>query len=120
MQVRGGAKVINDVEVPEGGWPGAGRPAKNLNYGTDKSPFGRDPIGMKDVGNTLKVSNSPKVNSKGGSPLSLENKDVEKLIDSMSYMRVKTKKIISESLKPSKNKEIEPNLLDENNLLDEL
>jgi hypothetical protein len=120
MQVRGGAKVINDVEVPEGGWPGAGRPAKNLNYGTDKSPFGRDPIGMKDVGNTLKVNNSPKVNSKGGSPLSLENKDVEKLIDSMSGIKIKTKKIISESLKPSNIQENEPNLLDENNLLDEL
>ena len=120
MQVRGGAKVINDVEVPEGGWPGAGRPAKNLNYGTDKSPFGRDPIGMKDVGNTLKVNNSPKVNSKGGSPLSLENKNVEKLIDSMSGIKIKTKKIISESLKPSVIQENEPNLLDENNLLDEL
>jgi hypothetical protein len=120
MQVRGGAKVINDVEVPEGGWPGAGRPAKNLNYGTDKSPFGRDPIGMKDVGNTLKVNNSPKVNSKGGSPLSLENKNVEKLIDSMSGIKIKTKKIISESLKPSNIQENEPNLLDENNLLDEL
>jgi hypothetical protein len=120
MQVRGGAKVINDVEVPDGGWPGAGRPAKNLNYGTDKSPFGRDPIGMKDVGNTLKVNNSPKVNSKGGSPLSLENKNVEKLIDSMSGIKIKTNKIISESLKPSVIQENEPNLLDENNLLDEL
>jgi hypothetical protein len=120
MQVRGSAKMINDVEVPEGGWPGAGRPAKNLNYGTDKSPFGRDPIGMKDVGNTLKVNNSPKVNSKGGSPLSLENKNVEKLIDSMSGIKIKTKKIISESLKPSNIQENEPNLLDENNLLDEL
>jgi hypothetical protein len=120
MQVRGSAKMINDVEVPEGGWPGAGRPAKNLNYGTDKSPFGRDPIGMKDVGNTLKVNNSPKVNNKGGSPLSLENKNVEKLIDSMSGIKIKTKKIISESLKPSNIQENEPNLLDENNLLDEL
>jgi hypothetical protein len=120
MQVRGGAKMINDNEVPDGGWPGAGRPAKNLNYATDKSPFGRDPIGMKDVGSTLKVNQSPKANHKGNSPLSLENKNIEKLIGSMSGMRVKTKQIISESLKPSNNKEIEPNLLDENNLLDEL
>jgi hypothetical protein len=75
---------------------------------------------MKDVGNTLKVNNSPKVNSKGGSPLSLENKNVEKLIDSMSGIKIKTKKIISESLKPSVIQENEPNLLDENNLLDEL
>jgi hypothetical protein len=120
MQVRGGGKVINDVEVPEGGWPGAGRPAKNLSYGTDDSPFGRDPIGKKDVSNTLKVNNSPKANHKGNSPLSLENRDIGKLIDSMSGIKIKTKKIISESLKPSIKEEIESNLLNENNLLDEL
>lgn len=120
MQVRGGAKMINDNEVPEGGWPGAGRPAKNLSYGTDDSPFGRDPIGKKDVGNTLKVNNSPKANHKGGSPLSLENRDIGKLIDSMSGIKIKTKKIISESLKPSIKQENESNLLNENNLLDEL
>ena len=120
MQIRGGGKMITDNEVPDGGWPGAGRPAKNLDYGTDNSPFGRDPIGRKDVGNTLKVNNSPKANHKGGTPLSLENKDIEKLIDSMSGIKVKTKRIISESLKPSVKHENEPNLLDENNLLDEL
>lgn len=120
MQIRGGGKMITDNEVPEGGWPGAGRPAKNLDYGTDNSPFGRDPIGKKDIGNTLKVNNSPKANHKGGSPLSLENRDIGKLIDSMSGMKIKTKRIISESLKPSIKEEIEPNLLDESNLLDEL
>lgn len=121
MQLRGsGYKMINDNEVPDGGWPGAGRPAKNLNYATDKSPFGRDPIGMKDVGNTLKVNNSPKANHKGNSPLSLENKDIEKLIGSMSGVKIKTKKIISESLKPSIKEEKESNLLNEDNLLDEL
>jgi hypothetical protein len=121
MQLRGsGYKMINDNEVPDGGWPGAGRPAKNLNYATDKSPFGRDPIGMKDVGNTLKVNNSPKANHKGNSPLSLENKDIEKLIGSMSGVKIKTKQIISESLKPSIKEEKESNLLNEDNLLDEL
>jgi len=120
MQIRGGGRMITDNEVPDGGWPGAGRPAKNLDYGTDNSPFGRDPLGKKDVGNTLKVNNSPKVNHKGGSPLSLENRDIEKLIGSMSDIKIKTKSIISESLKPSIKEDIEPNLLDENNLLDEL
>ena len=39
----------------------------------------------------------------------------------MTGFKVKTKEIISESLKPSKlNEENEPNMLDENNLLDEL
>ena len=120
MQIRGNAKMINDVEVPEGGWPGAGRPAKNLDYGTDNSPFGRDPIGKKDVGNTLKVNSSPKSNYKGGTPLSLENRDIEKLIGSMSGIKVKTRQIISESLKPSNKSENEPELLNENNLLEEL
>jgi len=120
MQIRGGSKMITDNEVPEGGWPGAGRPAKNLSYGTDNSPFGRDPIGKKDIGNTLKVNNSPKVNYKGNSPLSLENRDIGKLIDSMSGIKIKTKKIISESLKPTIKHENESNLLNENNLLDEL
>ena len=120
MQIRGGGKMINDNEVPEGGWPGAGRPAKSLNYGTDASPFGRDPIGKKDVGNTLKVNNSPKVNYKGGSPLSLENKNIENIIGSMSGIKLKSKHIISESLKPANKEENESNLLNENNLLDEL
>jgi len=120
MQIRGGGKMITDNEVPEGGWPGAGRPAKNLDYGTDNSPFGRDPLGKKDIGNTLKVNNSPKVNYKGNSPLSLENRDIGKLIDSMSGIKVKTKSIISESLKPSIKQENESNLLNEDNLLDEL
>ena len=91
-----------------------------MDYGTDTSPFGRDPLGKKDVGNTLKVNNSPKVNHKGGSPLSLENRDIGKLIDSMSGIKIKTKNIISESLKPANKEENESNLLNENNLLDEL
>ena len=126
MHVKGGGSyAINDSEVPDGGWPGAGRPAKNLSYNTDDSPFGRDPIGRKDIEKTLKTNKSSKHNYKNNSPLSLENKlgskDVERLINSMTGFKVKTKEIISESLKPSKlNEENEPNMLDENNLLDEL
>jgi hypothetical protein len=117
--------MINDVDVPEGGWPGAGRPAKNLSYSTDDSPFGRDPIGKKDVGNTLKVNQSIKHDYKNGSPLSNENKkmkkDMERLISDMAGVKIKTKKIISESLKSTKiSEENEPNLLNEDNLLDEL
>jgi hypothetical protein len=125
MHVKGGGKMINDVDVPEGGWPGAGRPAKNLSYSTDDSPFGRDPIGKKDVGNTLKVNQSIKHDYKNGSPLSNENKkmkkDMERLISDMAGVKIKTKKIISESLKSTKiSEENEPNLLNEDNLLDEL
>jgi hypothetical protein len=125
MHVKGGGKMINDVDVPEGGWPGAGRPAKNLSYSTDDSPFGRDPIGKKDVGNTLKVNQSSKHDYKKSSPLSTESKkmkkDMERLISDMAGVKVKTKKIISESLKSTKiSEENEPNLLNEDNLLDEL
>lgn len=123
----GGSKSyqINDNEVPDGGWPGAGRPAKNLTYSTDDSPFGRDPIGKKDVGNTLKVNQSVKHNYKNNSALSTESKkmtkDIERLINDMSGIKVKTKQIISESLKSTKiTEENEPNLLNEDNLLDEL
>lgn len=125
MHVKGGGKMINDVDVPEGGWPGAGRPAKNLTYSTDDSPFGRDPIGKKDIGNTLKVNRNAKHDYKKGNPLSTESKkmkkDMERLISDMAGIKVKTKNIISESLKSTKiSKENEPNLLNEDNLLDEL
>lgn len=117
----GSTYQINDGETPEGGWPGAGRPAKNLKYGTDDHVFGRDPIGKKDIEGTLKVRNTLKQNYKKNSPLSLEGKEFENLINSMSNIKVKTKSIIAESLKPSKIvEEKEPNLLDESNLLDEL
>jgi hypothetical protein len=123
LHTKGGSKIsaINDGETPEGGWPGAGRPAKNLNYGTDDHVFGRDPIGKKDIGNTLKVKQSVRPNHKNNSPMSLEGRQMENLINSMSGFKVKTKEIISESLKPAtKKEENEPNMLNENNLLDEL
>jgi hypothetical protein len=123
LHTKGGSKIsaINDGETPDGGWPGAGRPAKNLKYGTDDHVFGRDPIGKKDIGNTLKVKQSIKSNHKNNSPMSLEGRQMENLINSMSGFKVKTKEIISESLKPAtKKEENEPNMLNENNLLDEL
>jgi hypothetical protein len=123
LHTKGGAKTsqINDNEMPEGGWPGSGRPAKNLKYGTDDHVFGRDPIGKKDVENTLKINRSMKSNNKNTNALSTEAKRMESVISSMSNFKVKTKEIISESLRPaSKKEEIEPNLLNENNLLDEL
>ena len=94
-----------------------------MKYSTDDSAFGRDPIGKKDVAKTLNVHMSSKTNYKNNSPLSLEHKelksDIEKLIDSMSG--IKTKKIISESLKPASNiDDVIPNLLNEDNLLEEL
>ena len=132
MNIYGGRKQqqINDVEVPEGGWPGAGRPPEHgSTYNTDASPFGRDPIGRKDVGNTLNVNLSPKHTYKSNTPLSLESKNLDskmkkemtELIKSMRGVKVKTKTIISESLKPSSNQKKDSfGILDENKLLDEI
>lgn len=60
---RGGS--LNDSEIPDGGWPGAGRPAKNLTYATDDHAFGRDPIGSKKLSKTLKVSTNLNTKYKG-------------------------------------------------------
>ena len=81
-------------EVPDGGWEGAGRPKEGGNYATDKSPFGRDPLGNKSI-------NSESTNA---------------MLDSMK-MKLKTKKIITESLKPTDNKD-EIDMLDEKNILE--
>ncbi len=133
MNIYGGKKQqqINDVEVPDGGWPGAGRPPEHRStYNTDSSPFGRDPIGRKDVGKSLDVNLSPKRNFKGNSPLAAEStiykkdslpREVSSILDTMYGMKVKTREIISESLKPAiENKSDIPNLLDESNLMEEI
>ena len=133
MNLYGGRRPqqINDVEVPDGGWPGAGRPPEHRStYGTDKSPFGRDPLGRKDIGKSLDVNLSPKHKYKGGSPLATEStvnkkdslpKEISTMLQNMSGVKVKTKQIISESLKSSAEQQIESsNLLDESNLFDEI
>jgi hypothetical protein len=127
MNIFGGKRQqqINDVEVPEGGWPGAGRPPEHgSTYGTDTSPFGRDPLGRKSIGSTLDVNLSPKHNYKGNSALSTESKitkEISDVIKNMGGVKVKTKSIISESLKPSLDKtDDQGGILDENNLLDEI
>ena len=128
MNIYGGKNIrqINDIEVPEGGWPGAGRPKEHgSTYGTDASSFGRDPLGRKNVGKTLDVNLSPKHNYKGNSSLATENqeltKEISDILNSMGSIKIKTKSIISESLKPIDVAEKqESNLLDESNLLEEM
>ena len=81
--------------MPKGGWPGSGRPKEGGNYQTDKSPFGRDPLGNKSV-----------------------NVHAESTNTMLSQMKVKmkTKQIIKESLKTEDKKE-EINMLKEENIL---
>jgi len=43
----GGVPGGYDEKMPEGGWPGAGRPEESGTYGTHKHPLGWDPLGNK-------------------------------------------------------------------------
>jgi hypothetical protein len=83
-------------EVPDGGWDGAGRPKEGGNYATDKSPFGRDPLGNKSININMESTNA--------------------MLDSMK-IKFKTKKIITESLKSNDNT-VEVDMLDEKNILE--
>jgi len=60
-------------EMPEGGWPGSGRPKEATKYSTDKHPRGRDPIGKKALDKTFDVDTSIKHTYKNNSPLAKEN-----------------------------------------------
>ena len=60
-------------EMPEGGWPGSGRPKEATKYSTDKHPRGRDPIGKKALDKTFNVDTSIKHTYKNNSPLAKEN-----------------------------------------------
>ena len=97
-------------EMPDGGWPGSGRPKKSNTYGTDKSPFGRDPLGNKGINvKPESYKHSYKANSV------LNNESTEAMLSKMN-VKVKTKEIITESLK--NNEEItEVDMLDEKNIL---
>lgn len=109
---------IDDSEIPEGGWKGAGRPAKRLTYGTDDSPFGRDPLGAKEVGSALKVNSSP---SKNEAKINSETANMLDSLVNSGLIRFKTKQIISDSLLPRKDVAVvEENFLNEDNLLEEM
>ena len=83
-------------EVPEGGWEGAGRPKEGGKYGTDESPFGRDPLGNKSININAESTNS--------------------MLNKMK-IKFKSKKIITESLKTDNNSD-NVNMLNEENILE--
>ena len=107
-----------DVDIPDGGWPGSGRPKDSSNkWKTDKNNFGRDPLGAKALNTPEKLSPKHKYNN---SPLSQEQ-----IEDITSGIKRKTKGIISESLtdneKNSKKwveKDDKNTILDEKNIKD--
>ena len=69
-------------EMPEGGWPGSGRPKEATKYSTDKHPRGRDPIGKKALDKTFDVDTSIKHTYKNNSPLAKEN-IINSVLDSL-------------------------------------
>ena len=84
-------------EMPEGGWPGSGRPKEATKYSTDKHPRGRDPIGKKALEKTFDVDTSIKHTYKNNSPLTKEN-----IINSVLDSLPNDKKILIEKTEKEK------------------
>ena len=84
-------------EMPEGGWPGSGRPKEATKYSTDKHPRGRDPIGKKALDKTFDVDTSIKHTYKNNSPLTKEN-----IINSVLDSLPNDKKILIEKTEKEK------------------
>ena len=49
QESKSGSIFRKEVEVPEGGWDGAGRPKESPKYGKDSGARGRDPLGRTGV-----------------------------------------------------------------------
>ena len=98
-------------EMPEGGWPGSGRPKEATKYSTDKHPRGRDPIGKKALDKTFDVDTSIKHTYKNNSPLAKEN-----IINSVLDSLPNNKKILIEK---TENERITKKSDDEFDLMNE-
>jgi hypothetical protein len=98
----------NTGGAPEGGWPEAGRPKEGGNYATDASAFGRDPLGNR----TKNISAARAYNAN-----EVVNKETTDAMLSTMKIKLKSKKIITESLKTD-DEQTEIGLLDEKNILD--
>jgi len=108
-------KNLKAIDVPDGGWDGAGRPPEGLKYKTDDHPLGRDPIGQKGMHYKPPKEYKPRA-YQGGSPVSMEH--VNKIVSGIKRKR----KILSETLKSTTEEvfnEKKSNLLDESNILDD-
>ena len=102
-------------EMPEGGWPGSGRPKEATKYSTDKHPRGRDPIGKKALDKTFDVDTSIKHTYKNNSPLTKEN-IINSVIDSLPN----NKKILiekTENEKITKKSDEEFDLMNEDKVI---
>ena len=94
--------------APKGGFEGAGRPKEGGNYATDDSVFGRDPLGNRTKSRGLeRAYNANEV----------VNKEVTTTMLSAMKTKLKSKKIITESLRIDDDFTT-MGLLDEKNILD--
>jgi hypothetical protein len=79
-------------KMPEGGWPGAGRPKdKGSNYGKDAHIFGRDPVGSKGFKPSVDLSVKENINTS-------KSRNVVRNLGIANEIPSKNKKLILESL----------------------
>lgn len=88
-------KGYDERQVPDGGWPGAGRPEEPGTYGTHEHPLGWDPLGNKANRKVYESRN--------------KHKDMLDRFDSMK------RKALHETL----SEKTEPDLLNEDGILSE-
>ena len=99
---------------------GPGRPKGPTTGKSHKSPFGRDPLAIKSIGQTFSADQSPLQHRyKGGSALNMENKEVNQLITFLKNNNKKTPKIIAETMSDNKKNTDDGTMLDESQLIDE-
>ena len=94
-----------------------GRPKERSKYNTDKHVRDRDPIGKKARGKGRDADRTVNHKYKSGSPLARESKMSAAKAIKDQMPKGKVKNIIKETF-GSKVKQSEPNLLDEQNLID--
>ena len=98
---------------------GPGRPAGPTTGKSHKSPFGRDPLAAKSIGQTFSTDQSPLQHKyKGGSALSTENVEINNLIDSLKSS-TKSTKVIKQTLINEDKNEDQGTMLDESQLIQE-
>ena len=98
---------------------GPGRPKGPTTGKSHKSPFGRDPLAAKEIGNTFKQDKNPLQHKyKNGTPLSTENVEINNLIDSMKTSK-KSSKIIQQTMLSEEKVGDNGTMLDESQLIDE-
>jgi hypothetical protein len=95
---------------------GPGRPAGPTTGKSHKSPFGRDPLAIKSLGQTFTTDASPlQQKYRGGSPLSTEAKEIQNLIGTLK----KSSKIIKQTMITEEENKDNGTMLDENQLLED-